>query len=76
MTTDPMWVDKTFPLWRLPRVQLFRTDSRARMELKIATAVPGWLRSNPDGTGRLYRKVHRLPREIPSTGNPATSLYS
>lgn len=76
MTTEPMWVDKTFPLWRLPRVQLFRTDSRGKMELKIATAAPGWLRSNPDGTGRLYRKMHRLPHEIPGTASPATSLHS
>jgi peptidoglycan/xylan/chitin deacetylase (PgdA/CDA1 family) len=76
MTTEPMWVNKTFPLWRLPRVQLFRTDSRGKMELKIATAAPGWLRSNPDGTGRLYRKMHRLAQEIPATASPATSLYS
>jgi len=74
MTTEPMWVDKTFPLWRLPRVQLFRTDSRGKMELKIASAAPGWLRSNPDGTGRLYRKMHRLAHEIPGTASPATSL--
>jgi hypothetical protein len=76
MTTEPMWVDKTFPLWRLPRVQLFRTDSRGKMELKIATAAPGWLRCNPDGTGRLYRKMHRLPLEIPGTASPAVSLHS
>jgi peptidoglycan/xylan/chitin deacetylase (PgdA/CDA1 family) len=76
MTTEPMWVDKTFPLWRLPRVQLFRTDSRGRMELKIATAAPGWLRSNPDGTGRRYRKMHRLLCESPGTASPATSPYS
>jgi len=76
MTTEPMWVDKTFPLWRLPRVQLFRTDSRGKMELKIATAAPGWLRSNPDGTGRLYRKMHRLPREFPGAASSATSFYS
>jgi peptidoglycan/xylan/chitin deacetylase (PgdA/CDA1 family) len=72
MTTEPMWADKTFPLWRLPRVQLFRTDSRGKMELKIATAAPGWLRSNPDGTGRLYRKMHRLAHEIPDGSNPTT----
>jgi len=76
MTTEPTWVDKTFPLWRLPRIQLFRTDSRGKMELKIATAAPGWLRSNPDGTGRLYRKLHRLTREIPGTATPATSRRS
>jgi len=76
MTTEPMWVDKTFPLWRLPRVQLFRTDSRGKMELKIATAAPGWLRSNPDGTGRRYRKMHRLAYEIPGPAGPATSLHS
>jgi peptidoglycan/xylan/chitin deacetylase (PgdA/CDA1 family) len=62
MTTEPTWVDQTFPLWRLPRVQLFRTDSRGRMELKIASAASGWMRSNPDGTGRSYRLMNRLAR--------------
>jgi peptidoglycan/xylan/chitin deacetylase (PgdA/CDA1 family) len=66
MTTEPTWVDATFPLWRLPRVQLFRTDSRNRIELKIAAAAPGWMRSNPDGTGRMYRKMNRLARGTPA----------
>jgi peptidoglycan/xylan/chitin deacetylase (PgdA/CDA1 family) len=70
MTTEPTWVDETFPLWRLPRVQLFRTDSRGKMELKIATAAPGWIRSNPDGTGRTYRKFNRLARQTAAREQP------
>jgi peptidoglycan/xylan/chitin deacetylase (PgdA/CDA1 family) len=62
MTTEPTWVDETFPLWRLARVQLFRTDSRGKMELKIAAAATGWIRSNPDGTGREYREMNQLAR--------------
>lgn len=55
MTTDPMWADNSFPPWRLPRVSLFGTYSRAEIELKLALAT-GRLLVNPNGTGRLYRK--------------------
>jgi len=52
MTTDPTWVDRRTPFWRLPRVQLFGHFSRARIELKLALAVvPGAL-ANPDGSSR------------------------
>lgn len=68
MTTEPTWANERFPLWRLPRVQLFRTDSRGRMELKIATAAPGWIRSNPDGTGRKYREINRIARRAAAGG--------
>jgi peptidoglycan/xylan/chitin deacetylase (PgdA/CDA1 family) len=60
MTTDPTWVDPRFPLWRLPRVQLSGTLSRARIELKLALAATGRLLVNPDGTGRLYRRTQGL----------------
>ncbi len=56
MTTEPMWADSSFPTWRLPRVQFFGGDSRARIELKMAIAATGRLLENPDGTGRRYRK--------------------
>ena len=55
MTTDPMWADNSFPLWRLPRVSLFGVYNRAAIELKMALAT-GWWLVNPNGTGRLYRK--------------------
>lgn len=58
MTTDPMWADNSFPPWRLPRVGLFGTYSRAEIELKLALATGRWL-VNPNGTGRLYRKDNR-----------------
>ncbi len=58
VTTEPMWVDNRFPLWRLPRVQFFGSDSRAKIELKMAVAATGRLLTNPDGTGRHYRKIN------------------
>lgn len=62
MTTEPTWMDQTFPLWRVPRLQFFGSDSRARIELKTAVAASGGILSNPDGTGRIYRVVNRLAR--------------
>jgi peptidoglycan/xylan/chitin deacetylase (PgdA/CDA1 family) len=56
MTTEPMWVDSGFPLWRLPRVQFMDWHGRARIEMKLAAAATGKLLANPDGTGRRYRK--------------------
>jgi hypothetical protein len=56
MTTDPMWVDRRIPHWRLPRVQLFGTQSPLMMELKIAVAATGQVLDNPDGTGSRYRR--------------------
>jgi hypothetical protein len=56
MTTEPMWVDSSFPPWRLPRVQFMDWHGRARIELKLAAAATGRLLANPDGTGRRYRK--------------------
>jgi peptidoglycan/xylan/chitin deacetylase (PgdA/CDA1 family) len=56
MTTEPMWADSRFPPWRLPRIQLFGEQSRAKIALKLAAAATGRLLANPDGTGRLYRR--------------------
>ena len=62
MTAEPTWVDEQFPLWRLPRVQLFDRQDRATIELKIAVGAAGrWLPSG-DGTGRVYRDINRLAR--------------
>ncbi len=58
VTTDPMWVDRRFPPWRLPRVQFFDGDSQTKIELKLAAAATGRLLTNPNGTGREYRKIN------------------
>jgi peptidoglycan/xylan/chitin deacetylase (PgdA/CDA1 family) len=58
VTTEPMWVDSRFPPWRLPRVQFFDGHSRARIELKLAAAATGRLLTNPNGTGRQYRRIN------------------
>jgi peptidoglycan/xylan/chitin deacetylase (PgdA/CDA1 family) len=64
MTTDPTWVERNSPFWRLPRVQLFGRFSRARIELKLSlAAIPGAL-ANPDGTSRAYRSRIRMDRGI------------
>lgn len=55
MTTEPMWADRRFPPWSLPRLQLFGGQTRAWIELKLALAATGRLLVNPDGTGRRYR---------------------
>jgi peptidoglycan/xylan/chitin deacetylase (PgdA/CDA1 family) len=73
MTTEPMWADRSFPLWRLPRIQLFGPQSRGRIELKVAVSATGRILANPDGTGRVYRAVHRLGKHLrkAQTANPA-----
>jgi peptidoglycan/xylan/chitin deacetylase (PgdA/CDA1 family) len=54
MTTDPAWVRHRTPLWRLPRVQLYRSSTPNHIRLKVAlAAIPGAL-FNPNGTGRAY----------------------
>jgi peptidoglycan/xylan/chitin deacetylase (PgdA/CDA1 family) len=73
MTTEPTWTGRQTALWRLPRVQLFGEFSRAKIELKLALAATGWLLSNPDGTGRAYRRkpaVSRSRRPLPPTPSP------
>jgi peptidoglycan/xylan/chitin deacetylase (PgdA/CDA1 family) len=71
MTTDPTWVGRRTPLWRLPRVQLFGHFSRARIELKLALAIlPGAL-ANPDGSSRATGFRNRAVRRLA----PDPSLY-
>jgi peptidoglycan/xylan/chitin deacetylase (PgdA/CDA1 family) len=62
MTTEPTWVDRTFPLWRLPRVQLYGSDSREKIEFKLVLAATGRILTNPDSTGRVYTRINRLAR--------------
>jgi peptidoglycan/xylan/chitin deacetylase (PgdA/CDA1 family) len=62
MTTEPTWADQSFPLWRLPRIQLFGPQSRARIELKVAASAMGRILENPDGTGRVYCAVNRFAK--------------
>jgi peptidoglycan/xylan/chitin deacetylase (PgdA/CDA1 family)/SAM-dependent methyltransferase len=59
MTTEPTWVEKQSPLWRLPRIQLFGESTPARIELKVALAALRGVLANPDGSGRAYRYVSR-----------------
>jgi peptidoglycan/xylan/chitin deacetylase (PgdA/CDA1 family) len=69
MTTEPTWVDQRFPLWRLPRLQIFGNDNPGKVRLKAAVAAAGCILKNPDGTGRLYRVINRLARRD-ATQNP------
>lgn len=62
MTTEPTWVDGSFPLWRLPRLQIFGDDSPGKIRLKAAVAATGLILRNPDGTGHLYRTINRVAR--------------
>jgi hypothetical protein len=76
MTTEPTWVDRTFPLWRLPRVQLFGKYSLGKLKLKMAVAAAGGILSNPDGTGKSYRAFNRLygrSGRLNHAGSPALS---
>jgi len=59
MTTEPVWASSQFPPWRLPRLQLFRNNDQRRASLKLLAARHRLL-ANPDGTGRLYRRIARL----------------
>lgn len=74
MTTEPLWADNRFPAWRIPRLQLFGNQSQFKIELKLAIAATGQLLANPDGTGRLYRRITRLEKSERSasvTSEPA-----
>lgn len=66
LTTEPVWVDPAFPLWRLPRVQLFSDHRTGIIQLKLALAASGWMLSNPDGTGRSYYTAKRRIRKTAS----------
>jgi peptidoglycan/xylan/chitin deacetylase (PgdA/CDA1 family) len=72
MTTEPTWADEAFALWRLPRLQLFGTDSPGKIKLKIAVAASGLILDNPDGTGKAYQVINRLARRR-STPTPTAS---
>lgn len=61
MTTEPVWVTGASEVWALPRVQLFGGQDRKRIERKLLVSAGGVL-GNPDGTGRLYRRIARLRR--------------
>jgi len=60
MTTEPLWTGTRSATWRLPRVQLHPSDDAARIRRKIVLAATGIALRNPDGTGRIYRRVERL----------------
>lgn len=61
-TAEPTWADADFPLWRLPRVQLFSDHDAPRIDLKVAVSALGRFVPNGDGTGTLYAEVNRLAR--------------
>jgi len=63
MTTEPTWADKSFALWRLPRLQFFGKDSPGKIKLKTAVAASGLVLNNPDGTGKTYRAINRLAKQ-------------
>jgi len=60
MTTEPSWVRNGAQTWRLPRIQLFPSQSRRKICLKLAAALYDGLLANPDGTGRAYRRMEAL----------------
>lgn len=62
MTTEPTWMNATVPLWRLPRIQLFGSQTATWMRLKVATSAMGNILLNPDGTRRAYVAIDRLAR--------------
>ena len=62
MTTEPVWADRCFPVWRLPRIQLFGGQGRLKIDSKVALSAAGCVLANPDDTGRLYRRIARLSR--------------
>ena len=60
VTTDPAWVKRRDPLWRLPRIQLHEFDSVGKIMMKIVLAAVEGVLSNPDGTGRSYVSSRRM----------------
>lgn len=59
-TAEPTWADERFPLWRLPRIQLFAEHDRAHMDLKVAVSAAGRFVPSGDGTRLVYSRVNRL----------------
>jgi peptidoglycan/xylan/chitin deacetylase (PgdA/CDA1 family) len=75
-TAEPTWFDERFPLWRLPRVQLFGGHDRRAIELKLAAAAAGCLVPSGDGTGLAYRSVNALARRASPKGPPPAWDFS
>ena len=73
MTTEPMWADNSASLCRLPRIQLFGSYSRARIETKIALAAFKGILANPDGSGRRYRFTPKESTSL-SPGAPVPKM--
>lgn len=76
MTTEPMWVRAHAACWRLPRIQLFETQSNMRLRLKLAAAATGRVLVNPDGTGRIYRRIARLEQASAASGSATVGCAS
>ena len=72
MTTEPMWVTADASFWRLPRIQLFPQQSAAKMTLKLALALQNGVLTNPDGTGRAYRRIEALKRRARKKWAPSS----
>jgi len=68
MTTEPTWMDATVPLWRIPRIQLFGSQTESWMLLKVATSAIGSVLLNPDGTRRAYVAIDRLAKSTMDRG--------
>jgi peptidoglycan/xylan/chitin deacetylase (PgdA/CDA1 family) len=66
LTTEPLWTDARSPLWRLPRLQLHPGQGVNKMEFKLALAATGLFLADPNGTGRIYRKIQRLATQTPA----------
>jgi peptidoglycan/xylan/chitin deacetylase (PgdA/CDA1 family) len=75
MTTEPMWTGAQFPAWRLPRLQLFGPQSRWKIALKVTLARTTGVLANADGTGRLYRRIMRLPGAAPRRDRNFLAIY-
>ena len=60
--TEPAWVKKGDPFWRLPRIQLHESSARRKILMKIALAGMEGVLANPDGTGRAYVLCRRMAR--------------
>lgn len=61
-TTEPLWVDDSFPAWRLPRIQLHPGQPASKIRLKIALALTGRVLEDPNGTGKVYRRIQAGPQ--------------
>ncbi|MBI2479731.1 MAG: polysaccharide deacetylase family protein [Planctomycetia bacterium] len=60
MSTEPTWVNARFSVERLPRIQLARSQTPNRIELKVAVAAQRGVLRDSNGKGRRYWKRQRL----------------